>query len=718
MIKMKHTKTYSILTGLASILLFCSGSFAAAQNIISQEDLEYRPATSVATALDGLDASLVTRLSSGNPSAEAIATLRGIISIVGNTPLVLVDGVESALERVVPADVESITILKDASAAAIYGARAAAGAILIKTRTGKNFQGANAEMQASLFTGKASSAHTDNFHVSARGGGDLFNYYLGAHYLGQGSALDSKYGNGRLDNLGMVANFDARITRWMRYSLGVNYHYKERNFPWWQGENAFYQAVDAGADLSPYYSAMEAGSLYQRSKEHGFVFRNALEATLLKEIVAGVSYSINNRFILGQYRSSEVEGVDEGTAPNHYRETRTDFANQEVDAGASWSHRFAKAHKISARIGYDWQDTHYKQIGISVNNLIDPTISAISVGDGHYTVTEPIRKTAQMGLYGRLAYDFKGRYAVNATYRRDASSRYAPDDRWAGSFATAAEWTISEEPFFASLKGVAELFKIRYSYGDIASQIRDAAYPWLVSISTSNPLPWLFDRNGTATYDTFADDTVNGYTWERVTTHDAGFDLAALGGRLTLSGDAFIRKTTDMLVPAALMPGILGAGNAQIGGGEMKSTGYELSLGWSDRAGSGSKPVRYSVNASYSDVTSEITFGPYNAEPRLPIAHGICALRCKAGWDGIDFGAILQGVGSFQNDFRGKSDNGYFRIKSITAGYTFRFPKLDFIRSIRLGAAAENIWSSAPVPLAASAEAIPESILANLILNF
>ena len=98
MIKMKHTKTYSILTGLASILLFCSGSFAAAQNIISQEDLEYRPATSVATALDGLDASLVTRLSSGNPSAEAIATLRGIISIVGNTPLVLVDGVEGTDE--------------------------------------------------------------------------------------------------------------------------------------------------------------------------------------------------------------------------------------------------------------------------------------------------------------------------------------------------------------------------------------------------------------------------------------------------------------------------------------------------------------------------------------------------------------------------------------------------------------------------------------------
>lgn len=713
---MKHNKIFSMLAGLSCLAIWFLSVPAAAQQTYSREDFASSEAPSLAFALDGLDAALVTLQSSGNPSGEGLPALRGLSSVAGNTPLVLIDGVESTLEQVVPADVDRITVLKDAAAAAIYGARAAAGAILITTRTGKGFDGPRADMKARASAGAAGKAFTDNVHLSARGGGDIFNYYLGAHYLGQASALDKRFGSGQYHNVGMVANFDARITKWLRYSLGVNYHFKDRSFPWWKGEGSYYEA---GADLLPVYeTVMAAGTGFNRNKEHGFVFRNALEATILREVTARVSYSVHNRYLIGQERVSPVDDIPEEIAPNRYRETRTDLVYSEADASLGWEHCFAGAHNLSLRAGYDWQDGSYKQIGVSVDDLVDPGISALSVGDNRFTITEPIRKTAQMGVYGRLSYDFKSRYSVEGIFREDGSSRYAPDHRWAPSFAGSLAWTVSEEPFFAGAKGVVSLLKLHYSYGNIASQLRDSAYPWLNTVSTGNALPWMFTRGENATYNTFDDETVAGFTWERVLTHDVGLDAAFLGGRLTLSGDFFIRDTRDMLVPAKFMPGIIGAGNALIGAGAMHTLGYEVTLGWKDRAGNGAHPVTYSIAAGYGDTMSQLTAGPAVTPTLLPLPRGTYFLRGRADWRGLDFAAVLQGVGRFDTDYAGSSLPGYFRVKHLSAGYTFDIRGLSFLRGIRVGVAAEDLMLMGSVPLLLPAEPLPARILGNLTFNF
>ena len=699
---------------------------SSAVTVVTAQDLDRRSVPSAAQALQGLVPSLWLDFDSGSPSAGYTALLRGLVSTGTAAPLVLVDGVETPLDRVNPNDIARISVLKDAAAAAIYGARAAGGAILVTTKRGTRQPGGKADLSLNLFSGLAGnttgtdlsalpaslngSAPEDlllnplrlrnDWNVSARGASEAFSYYVGGRYACQKGLLQSTSGASGDEQYNLVANFDARITRWLRYSLHASWNHRDDRLPFWGGADVLFPAwagVEGAPDAQDCALAVLSDQSTFRQKEHLFTFKNGLEAKLARDWTVGASFAFQRDFDFGQQRSSEIEDTDPETVPNRYIETRTTRRTNSADGYLSWRHRFGENHRVQARVGADYQDGTYKWVITGVDNLIDPSIYAMTAGDGVFDVDEKLGSFAQMGLFGQLSYAGKNRYLLEATLRTDSSSRFAPGQRRAWSPAVSAGWVLSEEPFFAPWKQAVNLLKIRGSWGSIANQQTADWYPWLQYIAKHSA--WenrLFSRSGLSSYATFANNVASDLTWETVMTEDVGLDAAFLGNRLTFTGDLFLRDTRDVLTDAATLPGMYGAPTPLMNAAALRTAGFETAVSWHDAVGAGDRPLHYSLAGSYSDTRSSWTQFPSADAPDLEegLPHGLLSFAGLAEWNHFDISCFLQGVRQLQwQPEDGSVLNGqYLRLKNVAAGYSFPLRPNGFIRRLRIGVTAENLF--------------------------
>lgn len=262
-------------------------------------------------------------------------------------------------------------------------------------------------------------------------------------------------------------------------------------------------------------------------------------------------------------------------------------------------------HNFKVMAGYNQEYKHTKNFWAGRKNLIDDSNPALNLASGEKNVGYNESQWAINGFFFRLNYNYKQRYLLELNGRYDGSSKFPKGDRYAFFPSVSAAWRVSEETFWEPLKGWWNDMKIRGSYGSLGNQVTGdlGDFPYLASYSSNTAYDIVF--NGARPIAITPSGLVSpSFTWETVNQMDFGADASFLANRLTASFDWYRRNTMDMLTAGQSLPSVLGTAVPVANSADLKTVGWELSLGWNDRLESG---FNYWVKGVLSDYQSTIT---------------------------------------------------------------------------------------------------------------
>lgn len=697
-------------------------NLTGAISTVSGQELTDRPSASAVHMLQGKVPGLNITTSSGTPGNSASINIRGTNSINGGSPLVLVDGVESDLGRVNPADIESISVIKDASASAIYGARASFGVILVTTKDGEDgkvrvsyngrvgwtaptasvdfeTRGYYSVLTANTFWNAYAGVNYMNYTdddmlelwirrndktenparpwtvVKDKNGRPTYHYYANTdfwHYLYQenkpttthdisvsGGTKKVKYliSGGYNYEQGMIKKdtdtfnktyFRSKITSeikdWLSLSSNTSFYHSVYTYPgagdtnWYfsqsqlhalacfptqnpDGSSIFTHAFNNYRPMDGLLTIRDKGTHVGSKKVDDFSTTAELTITPVKglEIKANFTYAFTNQRGMNRYvptTYSPYPGVTEKLEePSLYTENRlkesTDYTNYKAaNVYATYGNTFAEKHNFKVMAGFNYETKYYKSNSAYGYNLMSENLNDFNLlgEDADGNIRTELRggqnEYALEGVFGRLNYDYAGRYLFEFSGRYDGSSRFASNRRWGFFPSASAGWRISEEPFMAKAKDWLSNLKFRYSYGNLGNQ-QVGYYDYIRTIAI-NQQNYLFGGSYPSSASISA--PVSGaLTWEVVEHHNLGLDASFFDNRLTFTGEGYIRNTKDMLTAGISLPGVYGTSSPKMNSADMRTMGYELSLGWQDMFKLAGKPFSYQVNLSFNDYISTIT---------------------------------------------------------------------------------------------------------------
>ena len=685
---------------------------------VESKALENRSAHNLTTMLQGSVPGLNISTSSGNPGSTGSLNIRGYTSINGGDPLVLIDGIEGSINRINPQDVESISVIKDASSAAVYGARAAYGVILVTTKSGQvdkdkatvrysgrwgvempttstewetrgywsvytinkfwyeskgsNYVNYDAEDMMELLArvnDKTENperpwvvikngrykyyANTDWWHelyndvhptqnhsVSVSGGNKAVKYYLSGQYDRQEGMVKAR--PDVYEKYNLRAKFDARINKYARISNNTNFFVGTYDFPGLANIQDSFAYGDRHAPAcfplqnpdGTWLYFVDAINTYRLNNGRHWAYANGnlniekrtdlantteLTVTPFKGLTLKANYSYrtyNNhdthRRNLIEYSQVPGEVVvynNGGAFDNYMTEEIKEYVRQTWNAYATYENTFADAHNLKVMGGYNYDSYHYKRVYAKGYDLITTELSDLALISTETRTPEVGGNQSAwktIGFFGRINYDYKGRYLFETSARYDGSSRFAKGHQF-GFFPSASiGWRISEEPFFAPLKRTVNNLKIRASYGTLGNQnVSNFSYIRLVNFKTF--AGYNFGDNVMARYTNLDDPVASDKTWEVSKQTNLGLDLAMLGNKLEFTGEVYIRDTDGMLTDGMDLPSVYGAGVPQMNAADLRTKGYELSLSWRDSFKLGGKDFEYFFKPTLSEFRSNIT---------------------------------------------------------------------------------------------------------------
>lgn len=673
---------------------------------VNSKVLENRPITNLGQGLQGVVANLNINPGSGAPGRGVSFNIRGNTSINGGSPLVLINGVQMDPNLINPADVESISVLKDAASAAIYGARAAYGVILITTKGGKKNQKPLVSLSMNVATNRPTvvpeymnsmeyvtymndgfttsngnpyfdeettlhvrdyfedpknnlpvfhhSSDAANFYryngntnwtkellnetypmqqynASITGGSDKVTYYTSIGYFNQKGI--SKPGDENFDRYNFVQNINYDANKWLNLSVravlnsNVNKMNPQNKWNSFSSDN-MYVAGDsrpimpvyhpdgnyAGYSGNGYFTNMAAyitQAGYQKSKTNDLWLTGAVKITPLKDWTINVDYTFNK--YNGSYMSLMKEYWDYDalgpavlfphTTPNAVIRRSSDNKYTAFNAYSEYEKTFAQKHYAKIMVGFNQEFGGYSSFEAQRQKLISNDIEYMSVAYGDRFATDAAAEYAIRGTFARLNYSYDNRYLLELNGRYDGSSRFPSNDRYAFFPSASAGWRISNEKFFAPLSNVVNDLKLRASYGNLGNQtIEQIYYPYIATYSTGE-VGYLL--NGERPMSVYAPGLVSPtLTWEKVSQYNIGLDFTLFDNRFTGSFDLYRRDTRDMLTKSKALPAVLATAEPQANAADMKTNGYEVTLGWRDILSNG---LSYGFGVIFADAQSEIT---------------------------------------------------------------------------------------------------------------
>lgn len=602
---------------------------------VTAEQFVAGPAQDAAALVSGKLPGLVVRTVTGDPRGTTEINIRGQTTMNGSTqPLVVIDGIPTAgasqgLETIPPEDIESITVLKDGSAAAVYGSRASNGVILITT---KKHQGGSATFRYSGYAATSRIAKRPNFltaadfrRLAAEGKGtsfieDLTNGQVSTdwqdvllrepvsfrHNLsvsgGTGetnytASLDYEDTEGifiRSDNRELTGRvnighsmFDGRLTANVNlvtgvreYTTGLNY-----NYAWRQAlirnptdrvfdEEGNYQERGGYFYENPLRMLREADGKFEgrNTRLHGTVTLSPID-NLRLSLLAGTTRSSN---LIG---TAQTFNSLAGNLAGASRSTRSDVDRLFQLTGA-YSRLFG-GHSVSLEGGYDYQDftnetfsasnygfptDQYKWHQLEDGDALTEGDADLNTGFGEYKV---------IGFFGRMNYDWNNKYLLSASVRREGNSRFGKNHKWGWFPAVSAGWRVSEESFMDGLAFIDDL-KLRVGYG-VTGIAPNSNFGSLASFSYGSR----FLYNGQWIQTLAPSRNANpDLRWEKKDEINLGMDFALFANRLYGSLDVYERNTRDMLynydVPSPPFP----VGSIQANVGHMRNRGIEAILSY------------------------------------------------------------------------------------------------------------------------------------------
>ena len=364
------------------------------------------------------------------------------------------------------------------------------------------------------------------------------------------------------------------------------------------------------------------------------------------------SASLNGAWSIG-FGEKTIAWNKEGTSYNSFSESGSWSFNWQWTNTATYKHTFADDHDMTLMIGTEaLKNGIGRNISASRNNYIfpnDPNTWVIDNGDSATVGNSGGQGgiNTMFGLFARGDYSYKGKYLVTATFRRDASSRFAAKHRWGNFPSVSLGWRISDESFLAKAHdNWLDDLKIRAGYGTTGnSNIGNYNYANQYSNATQF-LYGLAGQNSGANVgfsSSYIGDTEA--RWETVEMMNVGADLTAFRNRLTAGVDFYVKKTSDMLVPASWTVLAGTASKPNVNMGDMKNTGVDFQIGWRDKIGQ----FNYNISANASWYKNEVVrLGASDLYTSTRINQ--MAITTEGQPIGMFYGYVLDGIYTSVND--------------------------------------------------------------------
>jgi len=615
------------------------------------------PVSNAGEAVEGKAAG-VQVISSGAPGSNVTFRIRGTGTINDADPLIVVDGVptDAPLNNLNPDDIASIDVLKDASAAAIYGSRGANGVILISTKKGANGKG---HLSFNFFTGWQKAAKTvkmlnaqqfgalnnemlsngnqatnpaygnpdtlgvgtdwldalfrtagmQSYSLSYSGGSDKYNYYVSGGYLHQqGIAISSAYKRYTLQ-----FNSQAKVLDWL--SFGNNLTLTSDDKP------------SGSFDIRSTMAANPVQPIYNNDGTYSNVLGNPLwygditnqigtaninnndtkgnnilgniyaELTLLPGLKFKSTGGIQALFYNSRNWAPVYNFQPNPQTQAYLSEQFNKSMTYLWDNYFTYDKTFGSNHHLSLLAGSSAQNNRYDYLNGNKTDFPSNVTQQLNSGTGTANTGGDASEWALLSFMGRINYAYQDKYLITATLRRDGSSRFGSNNKY-GTFPSASvAWRISKEDFLKDANFINDL-KLRAGYGVTGNQnIGNYSFASALQIAQYN-----FNNNVVGIVYPLVLPNPN-VQWEQVAQSNIGIDAVILNNRVSVSVDAYLKNTTEMLVPA-IVPVTTGYSSTQVpsvNAASMQNKGIEISL--STRNLTGALTWNTDLNISFNQNT-------------------------------------------------------------------------------------------------------------------
>ncbi len=666
---------------------------------VRQKDIERIPVANVEQALQGKVAGVYVAPSSGTPGAGAVIRIRGTGTMNNANPLYVIDGmITYDASFVNPQDVQSIEVLKDASAAAIYGSRGANGVIIITTKNGTKRD--NAVITLSSYFGTQSvtkeidmlnaaefaeiynefrgqpyfpnpaalgegtnwqdeifrSAPIGNIQLSANGGSDRISYNFSANYFSQDGIVQ----NSSFDRLTFRLNTEYQLNDWL--SIGNNIAYATTN-----SQNAP-GVVTSAYRMPPVFAPKDSVGNFSDPTFFGLGIGNPAADLFYKSN----NYSKGNRLFgniygdlhfLKNFTFRSNFGFDRGDGQSRYFEPQFQVSpsqrnkNDRLSAGVNMSRNWIweqtltfdrewSKHHLTVLAGYTSEEHNDESLGGSRENFPGTANELLFLSAGNDTTQMNYGNASDEALISylfRVNYTFLNRYLLTASWRTDQSSRFAEGNRTGNFPSLSLGWNAGQEEFVKNLN-LFDRLKVRLSYGILGNQASFNRYPSTVAISSG--LYAVFgpgeDLNQGATLVSLANTNLQ---WETTRQTDLGVEMGFFNNRLEIEADWYNRFTYD-IIAAIPIPDYVGSqGDPIVNTAQVRNRGWDFTLNWRN-----SGKFTYNIGATISPVTNRVMkLAEGKSEIFAAILQGEPSSRTV---EGLPIGAFYgyQVAGIFQNE--------------------------------------------------------------------
>lgn len=584
-------------------------------------------------------------------STHGTVQIRGVSTLQSASPLVIVDGMEQSMHDIDPNQVKSITVLKDAASASMYGSRGANGVIIIETE-----RGTTSEFSVNVHAWTA-------LHKPI----DLPNFVNSADYMRLNNEARGMQGQDLLFNEYDIENSENRVlpnTNWLdeimqrnahSYNLSANIaggggvgtfnlmvgYIKEMGLNDLEGTQKFSARFNTNINIADkfvlladfYAHRLQVDRLHANSDGHGLyqiAWRmNPTQAVFYDDSIAG--RHIDNHYILHN-GLNPVASVERGGTRNNLHDRSTInlrpkyYINDDLHVEGNVSYMINKSankHKRETFKFYDgegkpvdvWSNSVDASQGVSVSQITarglvnyekdlrqgkDKLYAILGTEAMSYNYTD-YREETKASFFTKWNYSFDNRYLLEATFRSDGNSKFAPDHQWGFFPSGSIGWNIHNESFMSELKRnkTINTMKLRVSYGKIGNENVDpylwqeVVNNWGWSIRVPNPE----------------------FSWEKQEQVNVGLDLKMLNNRLGMTFDAYHKYSYDLIYSNFPVPPLTGSSSLEssVNIGEVRNRGWEVSASWTDKIGD----LAYTVKGMLFDNTNEVLKAGYSKSDTL-----------------------------------------------------------------------------------------------------
>ncbi|WP_343695947.1 TonB-dependent receptor [Flavobacterium sp.] len=705
----------------------------AATSLVSGKDIQQVASLDVVNALQGQASGVSVTSSSGQPGANMVVNIRGAGTAGNSDPLYVVDGVvvDNGIGYLDPSVIERVDVLKDASAASIYGARAANGVILVTTKKGKDgkmnvslnsytgFQQVAKKLDlmntqeyttianearvnsgyAPLYTQAQIAAFPNhdwqddlfndgaikqNHSLLITGGDKKSTIATGLSYYGQEGMIGGAANQSQYDRITFSVNSTSEVIE-NHLKIGENFTFANVKSSGIADDGIYSNGIRSFLNAAPIDAAYDAngdfahsvisadisnpvGSLYynnfNQTKNNRYVGNVFAELKFLKDFTFRTSFGVD--MTDSNYRSFRpvysLSSNDNNTVSS-VTQSATKSSGWIFENTLQYKITVANAHNFDVLVGTsakkntsDYMEGQGRNLIFDdfahayLDNAKDPTSNVVKGNRKDYAI---------QSYFGRLLYDYNNKYLFSATVRRDGSSEFGPNNKYAVFPSFSAGWNVDKENFLGFLfseKNGLNTLKLRGSWGQNGNDQFARRFAYMSTVNSTDKTYHFGTGDETLLVGSSPDQLANrNLKWETSEQLDLGFD-AVLFNNFTLTFDYYDKKTKDWLVLASI-PTYAGATAPYINGGDVSNKGFEIALGYRNHIG---KDWNFGINANLSRNTNKVL--------RIANNEGIIHGETNVLFQGLDEMNRVE-VGKPMGYFYGLKTDGIFQnAAEVAAG--------------------------------------------------